>query len=785
MLRRTDNADRLAIVTSIAKGHDALALKALHSGVVSPQFRCEILVEFLLERGSDGAKLVFDILPTIHLARHEAQHLFLAAAESGAARVIKLLLQEQMYVPDPKFLRAAFRAAVRGGHTRVMRMLAHTPHIPVKIKVAAVAPSIFRALDGSTRDGSPRSEMGILETQIYKQAREESAERHSRQARMPSRKEIQKREIFERYERLIADSERAIRSRRGESRGHTKQPYSSVMTEMVVDLCTRELLRQRERALFELNRPKQQPDTITLGSGTAADRSTNPPGLSARRSVGEVVEAVFAKYQEYPGSKAASWGALIEAIRKEWGVPRKPLARQALSDLIRERHPAGNTITKEELFLWHQRQNRKPYRQSVAILCQAFSLSPAHELMMWRIARGAAPQPFERLLKRYASAIQVVSTPKERAKLTNALLAFSGIPTARVRELLHVRQLPMWKLGARIEALSMCKKFVELTNPQVLMTERQRRAYGGINEVLVGILTSRPMSVMEAITRAQASPHSSGTCLLLLTGRYGLMQISTRELARHLQVPESTIARMRSERVHRGGHIIEVQAHLIADLVQGVTPQVRGALTAVERCERELMIDTLTGVRSPVALWHQFLSGELKRLGDVVRLTRHRRGDLQLRETSDFELGKALVGIRLANRMADYLGFVGDPYRRVRRDFIVSSMGFKNTTKPEDVLDLIISGRESRRDGLRLMLDLSGQSKAQLAQAIGIATHAVFSWLKTERAGQIAPYQLIRAVSRELGLEHRQEEMYAVFASRVYRPARTSTNDGQLETRDS
>lgn len=720
-------------------------------------------MEYLYERGGAGAHIVCNQLTTVSLPLKESRMLFVAAAESGALKVIKALLRGDSSLVDAVVLRSAFRGAVRGAHSNVIEYLAATPRIAVNAKVQAVTPSLYEELCGSTSDGTPRSEMGIAETQIYKQAREQKAARSEGRTRKPSRQGRARDEIYERYDRIIDGIGEKIRHMRTGFAGKQNQVDANLALELNIAMCQRELVRQRERALCELEVPQTREYVVERGASKSACRKTNPTGFQTKRSVAELVDTA---YENRLAGIRVSWNGLIETILDEWSTRGKPFSREQLSQLIGELHPRGATLSNAEMYKWRNQTTVKPRRQTVGILCKAFKLSLAQELKMWRIARGADLKESEKLTARYCVAGGVSSTVSERARLVKSLVAISGIPDARLEELLQVQQLSMWKCGARIEDLEMCRRFVELVNSRVLQPASEREAHQELNETLVGILSARPTSVVEAVVRAQKASHPGGACFLLLTGTYGVKQVSAHDLAERLGTSEWTIQRMRSARRQRGGHINEEQANIIADVVQGIPRHLRDSLTMVERCEREMMVDTLTGVRSPLALWHQFVSGDLQHVGEILRLTRTRRGDTQLPNTSDLELGKAPVGIRVANKLADYLGFVGDTHKRVRREFILAAMGMDITTAPEDVLNVIISGAVSRLEGLRIMLDLSGRTRGHLAEALGVKKSVVMTWARSDFEGRISRSHWIRRLARELGLSHREDDMVKVFIHR-------------------
>ena len=760
MLQLNGRTNLERIIEELHERKPASALQALKRGNLSPQETGEILRELLLSGVPKGAATVCAYLPSIKLDQKDARYLFLAAAETGTTKVIKSLLEEHTKEIEASTVRKAFICAVRANQIPVIVLLAQTPRITIETKVAAITPSIYDEVTGSTEDGSARVEMGIMETQIKSQSREKRASRVEALVRGPSAKERARNEINEQFDLLVAKTEESFNSFAKMSGALRRTGSEQDTVEMNLALCLREIERQRARALFELNRTKSRDQVIKAGFDQKACRATNRPGFEGKRSAAEIVESM---YTQWSNGQQVSWGGFIKALIKEWGGARNPCSPEALSQVIKRNHPKSETISNEEIYKWLKKTEVSPNRQSVGIICRAFKLSLGHEVMIWRICRGSVWHEHHAGLFKQISKPTVQSTPGLRGKLVKTLIGSSGIPDARLQELLKVQQIPMWKVGARIEDLGMCKKFVDLVAPRLLDSRTELDASRELRDALVGVLSDRPKSVLEAVMRAESATHSPGTCFALLTGRYGFKQISAQEMAEALKVSELTIHRMRSSRQQRGGHINEAQAHIIADKVQGVSAAMRGSLTVIERYERALMVDTLTGVREPIALWHQFLSREYTCLGEIIRLTRLRRGDMQLPNTSDFELGKDSVGIRMANKLADYLGFDGSTHRRARREFILHAMGFEVKTTPEDVLNKILDGEVSRLDGLRLMLDLSGRTRGELAKVLGVRKTAVMTWSRSSFDGRISRMDSIGRLAMELELSHLLDDMQAVF----------------------
>jgi hypothetical protein len=768
VLRSNTSAVAEQLISAVAEGRDQEVKARLIARDLPSSTKVEIITEYLLERGEEGASIVYKLIKKLDLQRDDLCHVFIAAAESGAQKVLKCLLKDKPGLVDAHTLRTAFEAAVFGEKCDIIQMLGSSRQIALEIRRQAVTPSIFRKLKGSLEDGSARSEMGLAETLIAKEWRDQRESFRGKRLKPPSYREVQTQELRNLYEANIAEVEKRIRSTASNVILAGGLDNNSESKELLLELCVREFGRQCERAIYELDRRKNNRFNVLQGKKSQGQyRSTNPNGCEWKRSVAEVVEDLFRLYQN---GKRLSWSLLLTTIVKEWGDEKKRFSALKLSDHIRQVHPEGRSISAEELSKCLHRKSIKPTRPSIRILCEAFKLSLAHELMIWRFVGGESFTKYQQLAENYKTSNVHKSTGQIRSDLFRSLMEMSGISASRIEQLLNVQQVAVWRHGARIEDLEMCEKLVELVNPVTLWPQESRHLQREINETLVGLLSSRPTSIVEAVARAQASKHSTGTCFLLLTGRYGLKQIPVSELCSKLRVSEWTLHRMRSTRNQRGCHINEEQAHIIADVVQGISNQMRDSLTVVERYERGIMIDTLTGVRDPVALWHQFASGKLNHVGEILRLTRVRRGHVQLPNTSDFELGKSGVGIRVANKLADYLGYVGRAHREVRRAFVLMALGKDLPKSPEVILDSIMTGECSRLEGLRLMLDNTGRTRGQLAQDLGVSKAVVMTWVRSDFAGKISNPRLIRDLASELGIPNRVSDMLKVFSRSQYQP---------------
>lgn len=473
----------------------------------------------------------------------------------------------------------------------------------------------------------------------------------------------------------------------------------------------------------------------------------------------------------HPG-KALNFSDLIDRVLTTWGRGRVPLSREGLCQFIKTIHPEGKTLSNVVMYSWKNHPEHGPNQFSVQTLVDAFKLDRTHELMMWRIARGRGSADVGALIDDAERTLRTDEERQSRARIFCALIESSGIPLVRVQQLLGGTQVSLWKRGQSISDPDMCSRFVRLMNPAALYRPHERESAQVVSKRLEAFLGARPATIFDAVLAAERSEavNPSGTLLELLTGSRGIRPMDYAQAAAHLGVTESIVRHMRSSSDRRGASITEEQAMKIADWVQHVTAETRNLLSIVERAERRVVVDNLTGIPSPVALLVKLSQDDLAHAGDIVRLTRERRGTYQWPGLSDFELGKAHVSIPVAQKLADWLGFVGREHVETRRTFICFATGVDQSQTPDAIFDQVVDGKLPRHLALRTLFALTGKTRDQISETLGFAKSSARIMGTEFSDGRISPGRRAIAVAREVGLLHRSDQFVAVFTPRGWAP---------------
>jgi hypothetical protein len=454
------------------------------------------------------------------------------------------------------------------------------------------------------------------------------------------------------------------------------------------------------------------------------------------------------------------FNGIIEMALDEWGMSREQLCEHMAGE-----HSEGRKLTNTVLYQWKNEPEHHPNRDTMGVFMDAFDLDRTQELMMWKVAAGRDAEV--EITEAIGAAEQAIGKEDEktmRGELTKLLQESSGVPVARVEEILEVQQMMAWKKGARIENLEMGQEFTSLMNPvELAVNEAEQNMRADQNERIERVLGGRVADIYTAAEEAQSAKNSGGKLLSLLTGRTGLVPLSEAELSEMLGVSSHKAKKMRSSGDARGAHIDEGMAEIIADRVQGIDADKRHLMTIEERADREILLDGLTGVPTPVALFTQYKKGEIE-LGEVMVQTRARRGDNQMKGAGGFERGEETVGHERAGAFADYLGFTGEAFKETRREFMVAATGKDASLTPEEILGDIRTGNMERHIGLRRLLDLTGMPRAEFAESIKENYHTVESWVTEERGGYIADMAAIPKVARAVGLAEQVDDVKEIFS---------------------
>lgn len=766
-----------AIVDLIERREDGAARRLIQNA--SPLVQAEGIRELLWRGDAPGTSLAKELLDLVRLPHEELRTVFATAAEVGQIPILRRILKTSGDAIDSRTLRLAFEAALHEKRAEVITLLGETKLISSEIKYRAIRPSLYQATSGPDHSGTPRCEMGTVEVVITAAYRNEIADRRERRSKEIKRgpaAESQKREwrVERKYNRLVAESAKRIQLSlppQGTDSPLHEVEHRREVKELLIAQCTRELHRQKALSLLRVK--KHSGGDVSKRIRKVAEwRSRNPITHRESPSFAEIVEEVFDSNRVAPSGKRITFSDLIDKVLGAWGSGRAPLSREGLCQFIKTIHPEGKTLSNAVMYAWKNHPEHRPNQASVQTLVEAFKLDKIHELLIWRVARGQQLVDSESLIDDAERTIRTADERSFRAHVFSTLIESSGIPLVRFQELLGVGQVSLWKRGQSIADPEVCSRFVRLVNPPALYRAYERESVQSVNKRLEAFLGARPSTVFDAVFAAEraGAVNPSGTLFELLTGRRGMRPMDYGQAAALLGVTESTVHHMRSSSERRGGSITEEQATKIADWVQRVTPETRNLLSIVERAERKVAVDHLTGVPSPVALLVKLRQGELAHAGEIVRLTRERRGASQWQGLSDFELGKTRVSIPTAQKLADWLGFVGPDHVEARRTFICFATGVDQSQTADQIFDQVLKGEVPRYIALRKLFSLTGKTRDQISETLRFSKSSARIMGTEFSDGRISPSRRAIAVAREVGLSHRSDQFVEVFTPSWWDP---------------
>jgi hypothetical protein len=766
-----------AIVDLIERRQDGEARRLIQ--VSPPVVQAEAIRELLWRGDSAGFLLAKEMLDLVRLPHDDLRTVFATAAEVGQIPMLRGILKTSGDAVDSRTLRLAFEAALHEKRAEVITFLGETKLLSPETKYRAIRPSIYQAASGPDHTGTPRCEMGTVEVVITAAYRNEIADRRERRSKEITRgseTDAQKREwrVERKYNRLIAESAKRIQLSLppiGIDSPLHEVEHRREVKELLIAQCTRELHRQKALSLLRVKKHSGGVASKRIRQ-VSEWRATNPTSHRESPSFAEILEDVFDRNRVAPSGKQNTFSDLIDTVLGAWGRGRAPLSREGLCQWIKTIHPEGRTLSNEVMYSWKNHPEHGPNQASVQTLVEAFKLDKTHELMIWRIARGEPPLEREGLIDEAERTIRTPEERESRARLFSTLIESSGIPLVRFQELLGVCQISLWKRGQSIADPEVCARFVRLVNPPALYRAHERESVQSVNKRMEAFLGARPSTIFDAVFAAEraGTVNPSGTLLELLTGRRGIRPMKYAQGATLIGVTESTFRHMRASSDRRGASISEEQATKITDWAQRVTPETRSLLSVVERAERRVAIDHLTGIPSPIALLVKLRQGELAHAGEVVRLTRVRRGAYQWQGLSDFELGKAHVSIPVAQKLADWLGFVGPDHFEARRTFICFATGVDQSQTADQIFDQVLKGEIPRYIALRRLFDLTGKTRDQISKTLSFSKTSARIMGTESSDGRISPSRRAIAVAREVGLLHRSDQFVEVFTPRGWDP---------------
>ena len=769
------------ILDLIAAKRDSIVFQEL--SLAPSSVRAEAAREFLYRKDKAGYDAARQIVEGRTLSEAELRSVFVTAAECGETRMLTFLARFDPTSVDGKTIRDALVGAMYSSTLQSIQWVADTPLISTEAKYQAITPSIYRSNVASRASKKVREEMGTAETIITKSYREARVERRERQrsermAIKPLSPEEKRRiKIERRFNKLLESAVFKIKIERQRQISALKGPElvdHREITELLIKQVTREVARQRELALSRrittAGPGKKTPDRAEQ---VASWRGTNPAGHEDSPSFAELLESFFLKARTAQGEAKLTFSEFVDVVLATWGTNGHPMSREALCQLIQEKHPLGFTLTNNAFYQWKNHPNQSPNTESIKKIAAAFKLDPLHELLVFRVAKGTPCPNLEALVMNAEDATRTPHEAAGRGELFTALRDAAGIPLVDLSAMLNVQQISLWRKGQRIEDPMMASRAVDLLNPVDIYPSEEHNQMSSLNLRIKAVLSGRVASVLDAVLLAERSKveNPGGLLFSLLLGQRGMFRLSHRAAASMLQVTEGKIKRIGGPSSMPGGEITEHMASLVMDYVQGVSLQTRHLLSPLERMERELAVDTLTGVPSPVRLLMKVKLGELPHVGEVYRLTRHRRGVMQPHGMSDFEMGKAALNHGRAVAAANWLGFKGPQHREARRLFITLATGSFTKQSPAEIVDDMLAGRISRVVGLRKLCDWTGLTRAELALRIGAPESSGKSYLTTQLDGRIFNRNRITALAEELGLRHRIDDLVRLFTPKRFTPS--------------
>jgi hypothetical protein len=254
-------------------------------------------------------------------------------------------------------------------------------------------------------------------------------------------------------------------------------------------------------------------------------RSNNPEGLKNVHSFQEMLEISHSKEEDFKGF-------LFKRVLPTWNNMSQVAFCELLGTLNKDKPDiAKPTFTDTILSSWRAGKT-KPLRDSVEVMCDAFSIKPAegelmarHEKMLWK---GIDGHPFTFEDKKGVAGIEAAITAAKKSgdtgPLVSELIDSSGIRFERLKDVLQVQQIPQWRHGAKIANVDMALEFLQLVNPQA--TEEvgvavgdgssAKRLVSRQNRDILSLITGREFNIDNMLAEAAQKGNPGGHFLQLL-----------------------------------------------------------------------------------------------------------------------------------------------------------------------------------------------------------------------------------------------------------------------------
>ena len=486
-------------------------------------------------------------------------------------------------------------------------------------------------------------------------------------------------------------------------------------------------------------------------------RVTNPGGDLTRPSFQEMLEKAYRERSTFKDF-------LFKKVLPAWGLDKQGFIRH-LEQRNHDRQ-GRKTLTLMELDTW-EKESVKPIGECMGIICDAFAIKPegaakmaSHEAMLWRLSGGHVFQwKNGEGVDALKQAVIDSRASGNAGELVTELCSASGIPYQYMQDLLASQQLANWKNGtAHIEDTAKAADFVELVNPCLNRTEEEWKA---CSRDIFSVVTNRPNDLDEVIKTAKTRGNPSGALFALLTGREGMITISTDDLIKETQAAgtgftkRALFAMRNPESKRRGTDINEMQADAIMTLVEERMKRLveRGMLAAISEKQKDECVDILTGSPHPKKMLESCLKGEM-RVREMIRRTYERKGIKQQGE-------EGLSGQAGINNLSAFLThedrhLTPDVARRLavwfeinynfsekrQRQLMALAQGIDLKQSPDEILNAVIAGSMDRLSALRMLYDQTGLSRGALADAAHVPGSLIQYSVTEASGGRIASKEI-------------------------------------------
>ena len=508
-------------------------------------------------------------------------------------------------------------------------------------------------------------------------------------------------------------------------------------------------------------------------------RARNPEGMAEKQSFQEMLDTSVDKGENFVQF-------LFNRVLPEWNNLSQVKFCAHMERLNAENTMLSKkTLTDTVLSNWRLGKG-KPLRDSAEVICAAFGITPRegermalHERKLWKIIDG---RPFSYGGKTGEQGLIAALADAHKTKDTSALITelidSSGIRFERLQQVLGVQQISAWKKGARIDNVQTALDFVDMMGPLVpteLMTVSQRAT----RRELLSLITGREFDIDMLMENASKAGNPGGELLTGLTGRTGLVTITSAELAKKAKtkdfpVTEEQVKKMRTgTQLQRGGKIYEpVAKSILGQVRRAMRPLIAQDIVDPFTPEQEAAaIDMLTRIEHPRTLLAKCAKGEMA-IGAMVRDTCERLNlnlmgprsfceQVGITHISDFVCGKAHVDANTAKKLSNWFaknyGFTPGE----QQQFMSLAQGVNQARTPDILLADVTAGKLDRTEGLRQIYDYRGFTRDALASQARVDTHVIQYSVNNVSGGRImADKDAVRRIGAAAGISDAQLDSF-------------------------